>query len=71
MILIPAAYRPMVMSCITFFRIFKNLNATANDAVERMIKAAIEIWLKSGIPIKSSWLHSKQLLKNFESWKKF
>jgi len=52
-----------------FFHIFKNQNATTNDAVKRTIEAVTEIWLKSGIPMKSSWLHSKQLLKIFESWK--
>ena len=53
-----------------FFQIFKNQNVTTIDAVKRTIEAVTEIWLKSEIPIKSSWLHSK-LLKSFESWKKF
>ena len=53
-----------------FFHIFKNQNATTTDAVKQTIAAVIEIWLKSEIPIKSNWLHSKQLLKIFESWKK-
>ena len=34
-----------------------------------MIAAATEIWLKLEIPMKSTWLHSKQLLKISESWK--
>ena len=54
-----------------FFHIFKNQNATTTDAVKRTIEAVTEIWLKSGIPMESSWLHSKQLLNVFESWKKF
>ena len=49
------------------FHIFKNQNATTNEAVKQTIGAATEIWLKSGIPVKNSWLHSKQLLKVFES----
>ena len=53
-----------------FFHIFKNQNATINDAVKRTIKARIKIWLKSVIPMKSSRLYSKQLLKIFELWKK-
>ena len=40
------------------------------DAVKQMNEAVTEIWLKSGIPMKSSWLHSNHLLKIFESWKK-
>ena len=39
------------------------------DAVERTNEAVTEIWLKSGIPMKSSWLHSKHFLKSFELWK--
>ena len=54
----------------SFFHIFKNQNATTNDAVNRMIEAVLEIWLKSVISEKSSWLHSKQLPKIFELWKK-
>ena len=37
----------------------------------RTVEAVTEIWLKSGIPMKSCWLHSNQLLKIFESWKTF
>ena len=33
-----------------------------------MIEAVTEIWLKLKTSMKSSWLHSKQLLKIFESW---
>ena len=40
-----------------------------NDAVTRTIETVTEIWLKSGIPRKSSWLHLKQPLNIFESWK--
>ena len=36
-----------------FFYIFKDLNATKNDAVTQTIEAVTEIWLKSGIPMKS------------------
>ena len=54
-----------------FFHIFKNQNATTHDAVKQTMEAVTEICLKSGIPINSSWLHPKQLLKIFESWKKF
>ena len=54
-----------------FFHVFKNPNDTANDAVKRTIEAVTKIWLKPEIPMKSSWQHSKQLLKIFESWKKF
>ena len=53
-----------------FFPFFKNQNARTNDAVKQTIEAVTEIWLKSGIPMISSWLHWKQLLKIFESWKK-
>ena len=49
------------------FHIFKNRNATTNDAVKRTIEAVTEIWFKSGIYMKSSWLHLKPLLKIFES----
>ena len=59
----------MVISCI--FLIFKNQNAATNDAVKRTIEAVTEIWLKSEIPMKSSWLHSKQLLKIFNCGKNF
>ena len=59
----------MVILCITF-SIFKDQNATTNDAVKRTTEAVTKIWLKSGIPMKSSWLHSKQILKIFKSWKK-
>ena len=60
----------MVMSCITFFTLFfKNQNDT-NDAVKQTIEAVTEIQLKLGIPMISIWLHSNQLLKIFESWKK-
>ena len=54
-----------------FFHIFKNQNATTTDAVKRTIEVVTEIWLKSGILMESGWLHSKQLLNVFESWKKF
>ena len=40
-----------------FFPFFKNQNARTNDAVKQTIEAVTEIWLKSGIPMKSSWLH--------------
>ena len=60
----------MVMSCVTFFIFFKNQNATTNDAVKRTIESETELRLKSGIPMKSSWLDSKQLLKIFDWWKK-
>ena len=59
----------MVM-CRYFFHIFKNQSAATNDAVKRKIAAVTEIRLKSRNPIKSSWLHSKQFLKIFESLKK-
>ena len=72
LILALAAYRPMMMLFKHyFFHIFKNQNDTTNDAVKRTIEAVTEIWLKSEISMKSSWMHSKQLLKNFESWKKY
>ena len=48
-----------------FFHIFKNRNATTNDAVKRTVEAVTEIWFKSGIHMKSRWLHSKPLLKIF------
>ena len=35
------------------------------------IEVVTEIWLKSEIPMKSSRLHSKQLLKIFEWWKNY
>ena len=44
-----------------FFHIFENQND--NDAVKRTIEVVTEIWLKSGIRMKRSWLHSKQLLR--------
>ena len=53
-----------------FFHIFKNQIAAKNDAAKRTIEAVTEIWLKLGILMQSSWLHSKQLLKIFKSWKK-
>ena len=34
------------------------------------IEAATEIWSKLGIPMKSSWLHLKELRKIFKSRKK-
>ena len=52
-----------------FFRIFKNQNDT-NNALKQMIEAVPEIQMKTEIPMKSSWLHLKQLLKIFELWKK-
>ena len=48
-----------------FFHIFKKQNATTNDAVKRTIEAVTEIWLRLGITMKSSWLHSKQILKKY------
>ena len=58
----------MMMPCITFFPFLK-LKMTTNDTVKQTIEAVTEIWLKSGIPMKSRWLQSKQLMKIFESWK--
>ena len=40
------------------------------DAVKQTNEAVTKIWLKSGIPVKSNWLHSKHFLKIFESRKK-
>ena len=37
-----------------FSHVFKNQNTTTSDAVERTIEAVTEIWLKSGIHMKSS-----------------
>ena len=54
-----------------FFHIFRNQTAITNDAVQRTTEAVTKIWLKSGIPMKSSWLHSEELLKIFEPQKKF
>ena len=53
-----------------FLDIFKNQNDTAIDALKSTIEAVTEVWLKSGIPMKSSWLHSKQLRKIYVWWKK-
>ena len=48
LILIPAAHRPMLMSCVTFFT-----NATKNvEAVKLTIEAVTKIWLKSTNPVK-------------------
>ena len=40
------------------------------DAVKQTNEAVTKVWLKSGIPMKCSWLHSKHFLKIFELWKK-
>ena len=53
----------LVMSCVTFFIFSKIKMPQTNDAVKRTIEAVTEKWLKSRIPMKSSWFHSKQLLK--------
>ena len=50
-----------------FFHMFKNQNDTTNAAVKRTIEAATEI---RNPYVESSWLHSNQLLKIFEWWKK-
>ena len=50
-----------------FFYIFKNQNVTKTDVIKQPIKAVTEIWLKSGISMKSNWLHLKELLKIIES----
>ena len=64
--LIPAAYRSMVMSWVTFFIVFKNQNATTNDAVKQAIEAVNEFWLKWGIPMKNTGLpHSGKVLDFF------
>ena len=38
--------------------------------VEAVTKVVSDIWIKSGIPIKSNWLHCKQLLGMHGKWEK-
>ena len=40
------------------------------EAAKQVTKVVSNIWVKSGIPMKSNWLHCKQLLGMLDKWEK-
>ena len=53
-----------------FFYFSKSCNLKKVEAVKQVTKVVSDIWIKSGIPMKSNWLHCKQLFGMHDKWEK-
>ena len=53
-----------------FFYFLKSHNLKKAEAAKQEAKVVSDIWIKSGIPMKSNWLHCKQLLEMHDKWEK-
>ena len=53
-----------------FFYFLKSHNLKKVEAAKQVTKVVSDIWIKSGIPMKSNWLHCKQLLGMHDKWEK-